>query len=206
MNALFAPLPAVLIAILLSVGATTFWFQGQITRMLGTITTHRAEKVEAARPEAPWDFWTPEMELVARELDEHRKALAGRDAELQQREARLARERQELDQIRRDIEALRADLDSRLIQVDAQELRNLKSLVNTYSKLTPAATVAIFKELDDALVAKILSQMKVETSTAILQEFHRDPGPDNVHVKRAAELTRRMRLLMPAAGAPPGAR
>jgi len=70
-------------------------------------------------------------------------------------------------------------------------------LANTYAKLTPAAAVAIFGEMDDLTVTKLLSLMKPETTTAILEEFNRNPTDPKIGVKRAAELSQRLRLLMP---------
>lgn len=206
MKALLSPIPAVALAILLSVGGAFLLFQRQAAAAIAAVVAHRAEKMEAARPEKPWDFWTPEMEQVAKELAGQRELLKSREGELAAWEARIAAERKELDVTRKQIEALRAEIDARLVQVEAQEQRNLKTLVTTYSKLTPSAAVAIFKQMDDALVAKLLALMKPDVTTAILEELSRDPGPDEANVKRAAELTRRMRLLMPAPAAPAAAR
>lgn len=206
MKALLSPIPAVVLAILLSVGGSFVLFQRQTAAAIAAVVAHRAETLEAARPEKPWDFWTPEMEQVAKELAEQRERIKSREGELTAWEARIAAERKELDVTRKQIEALRSEIDARLVQVEAQEQRNLKALVNTYSKLTPASAVAIFKQMDDALVAKLLALMKPDVTTAILEEMSRDPGPEDVNVKRAAELTRRMRLLMPAPAAAPAAR
>lgn len=202
MKALLSPIPAVVVSLALSVGGVSFWFKQQADRMIALAVAHRDEEAEKKRPEKPWDFWTPEMENVAKELAEQRERLTRQEAELTAREARIATERKDLDDMRVQIERMRAEIDARIVQINTQEQRNLKSLVATYSKLSPAAAVAIFKQLDDPLVAKILSMMKAEATTAILEEFGREPGPDGVNVKRAAELTQRMRLLMPAA---PGA-
>lgn len=206
MKALLSPIPAVVLAILLSVGGAFVLFQRQTAAAIAAVVAHRAEKMEAARPEKPWDFWTPEMENVAKELAEQRDRLKSREGDLASWESRIASERKELDVMRSQIEALRAEIDARLVQVEEQEQRNLKTLVNTYSKLTPASAVAIFKQMDDALVAKLLALMKPDVTTAILEEMSRDPGPEDVNVKRAAELTKRMRLLMPAPAAPAAAR
>lgn len=202
MKALLSPIPAVILSLALSVGGAFFWFKQQADRMITLAVAHRAEEVEKKRPEKPWDFWTPEMENVAKELAEQRERVARQETELTAREARIVAERKDLDDMRAQIERMRTEIDARIVQINTQEQRNLKSLVATYSKLTPAAAVAIFKQLDDPLVAKILSMMKAEATTAILEEFGRDPGPDGINVKRAAELTQRMRLLMPAAPAP----
>ena len=202
MKALLSPVPAVVLSVALSVGGAYFWFQKQAARAIALAAEYRTEAAEAKRPEKPWDFWTPEMENIARELASQRELFARRESELVARETRLASERKELDEMRARIEKLRSEIDSRLVQINAQEQRNLKTLVATYSKLSPGAVVAIFNQMDDSMVAKILSMMKPDTTTGILEEFSRDPGPDNANVKRVAELTQRMRLLMPAPAEP----
>lgn len=198
MKAPLSSVTALFLSLALSVGGAWFWFQTHAARLLETAVAHQAECIEAARPDKPWDFWTSEMEQVAKELAEQRALLARRDVELAAHEKRLADERAELDLVRRQIEALRAEMDSRLVQVAAQEQRNLKTLAATYSRLSPAAAVAIFNQMDDLLVSKLLSFMKPEVSSGILEELSRDPGPDGANVKRAAELTQRLRLLVSA--------
>jgi flagellar motility protein MotE (MotC chaperone) len=204
MKALLSPIPALFLSLLLSVGGVYFWFQGQLARFVQLAAATRAERAEAARPEKPWDFWTPEMEQVARELAEQRTRFGTRESELAARESRLAEERKQIEEARRQVELLRAEIDSRLMRIEAEEIKNLKTLVATYSRLSPASAVAIFREMDDVLVAKLLSLMKPETCSAILEELSRDPGPENINVRRAAELTERLRMLQsaPPSGTP----
>ncbi len=202
MKALLSPVPAVVLSVALSVAGAYYLFHQQTVRAIALVSARRVELEEAKRPEKPWDFWTPEMENVARELAAQRELFARRESELAARETRLASERKELDETRVRIEKLRSEIDARIVQINAQEQRNLKALVTTYAKLSPASAVAIFKQMDDAMVAKILSMMKPDVTTGILEEFSRDPGPENANVKRVAELTERMRLLMPAPAAP----
>ncbi len=201
MKAPLAPLPLVAVSVLLSVGVTSLWFLGLSSRVARQLTVHQAEELEAARPEKPWDFWTPEMENVARELSDRRAELAKREADLATSAKLLATERQELDAVRAQLEALRTEIEQRLLTIQAQELQNLTTLAGTYDKISPAAAVAIFSELDDALVAKLLSLMKPDVTSAVLQQLGATPAPDNANSKRAAELTRRLRLLMPAPAA-----
>ena len=201
MKAPLAPLPLVVLSVLLSAGVTSLWFLGLSSRVGREIASRRAAEVEASRPEKPWDFWTPEMENVARELADQRAALAKRETELAATAKLLATERQELDGVRLQLESVRAEIEQRLLTIQAQELQNLTTLAGTYNKVSPAAAVAIFSELDDALVAKLLSLMKPDVTSAVLQQLGATPSPDNANSKRAAELTRRLRLLMPAPAA-----
>ena len=197
MNTLSSLLFVVLLPLSLSVGGAYVWFSKQAELFVRTAAEQRVLRKEAGRPEKPWDFWTPEMENVAKELVERRNAFDRREAELVSLETRIAAERKSLDEARVAVEKLRAEIDARLVQVHAQEQKNLKSLVATYSKLSPPAAVAIFKQMDDTSVAKLLALMKPEIATAVFEEYSRDPGPENANVRRVVELTQRMRLLMP---------
>lgn len=197
MKLLTNPIVVIVLAVVFSTVPMLSMIWQESSAIVQVAATQRAATIEASRPEKPWDFWTPEVESLAKELTEQRGALALRDADLAAREKRLAGETLELDEMRRKIESLRAEIASRLVEVQAQELRNLRTLANTYAKLTPAAAVAIFGEMDDLTVTKLLSLMKPDTTTAILEEFNRNPTDPKIGVKRAAELSQRLRLLMP---------
>ena len=175
-------------------GLGWFWVQA---RPLAAQRAARAAAAKAVRPEKPWDFWTPELENVARELRESRAAVTQRETAVTQRETRLAAEAQELDKVRLQIEALRSEISSKITEVQTQEATNLKTLAGTYSLLSPKAAVTIFGQMDDGTVAKLLSMMKPETAAALLEEISRTPGENNANAKRAAELSQRLRLLVP---------
>ena len=197
MKALPAPV-VILLPVLLSVVPMMMMLTTASTALLGNISVQKAAELEAKRPPKPWDFWTPEVENLAKELVEQKAGFATREADLATREKRIAAEAKELDVMRQQIEALRGEIASRITEVQAQELKNIKTLSTTYSKVTPAAAVAIFNEMDVASVTKILSMMKVDLTSAILQEMGRSPGPDNVNAKRAAEISQRLRMMQPA--------
>ena len=197
MKALPAPV-VILLPVLLSVVPMMMMLTKASTALLGNISVQKAAEIEAKRPPKPWDFWTPEVENLAKELVEQKAGFAAREAELTTREKRIAAEAKELDVMRQQIELLRGEIAARITEVQAQELKNIKTLANTYSKVTPAAAVAIFNEMDVPSVTKILSLMKVDLTSAILQEMGRSPGPDNVNAKRAAEISQRLRMMQPA--------
>jgi flagellar motility protein MotE (MotC chaperone) len=198
MKALTSPVVVILLAVICSAGPMLGLLWKESAALVQAAAGQRAAAVEATRPEKPWDFWTPEVENLARELTEQREKFAARELELAAREKRLAEEARQLEEIRQQVAQLRSEIDARVVEVKEQEMRNLKSLAGTYSRLTPPAAVAIFSQLDDLMVAKLLSLMKPEITSAIFEELSRVPGPDNVNVKRAAELSQRLRLLLPA--------
>ena len=86
---------------------------------------------------------------------------------MDQRAARLASEEKELGKVRSDIDGLRKEIASRVIEISADEQKNIRTLSQTYTNLTPRAAVAIFKEMDDVTVVKILSLMKADVVAPI---------------------------------------
>ena len=64
---------------------------------------------------------------------------------------------------------------------------------------TPAAAVAIFREMDENMVVKILAVMKVDRTGPILGEMSKGqdkPGEEGM-VKRAARISDKLRLIKP---------
>ena len=120
-----------------------------------------------------------------------------RSQQLDERERLLDQEREEIEASRRQVEALQTRINQHIVAVQEEEQRNLKSLAETYSQLSARAAVAIFNELDDTTVAKLLSFMPPESAAEILEELSTTGGANPANVKRAAELSQRLRLLLP---------
>ncbi len=198
MKLLRSPLFTLTLGLLLSSATGLAWYWQGAAVLVGQARAHRLAVAQAAKPEKPWDFWTPEMENLARELRESRATVTQREAAVALRETQLAADLQELDKVRRQVESLRTEISQHIIEVQTQEIGNLKTLATTYSLLTPKAAVAIFAQMDDTTVAKLLSLMKPETAAALLEEISRTPGENNANFKRAADLSQRLRLIVPA--------
>lgn len=148
-----------------------------------------------------WDFWTIEIDGLSSELKEERARLHQQAEQLSQRAARLASEQQELAKIRADIEAMRAEIGRKVIEITADENKNLRALAQTYASLTPKGAVAILREMDDITVVKILSIMKSESVGPIFEEMARTTSPDGTLARRAAVLSEKLRLMKAARSA-----
>jgi flagellar motility protein MotE (MotC chaperone) len=145
-----------------------------------------------------WDFWTIEIDGLSSELKEERARLRQQAEVLNQRAARLAAEQQELNKIRSDIEAMRAEIGRKVIEITADENKNLRALAQTYSNLTPKGAVAILREMDDITVVKILSLMKSDAVGPIFEEMAKTTAPDGTLARRAAILSEKLRLMKAA--------
>lgn len=196
---------AALLIVLLQPAVSAFLVLQSAPAILSAITVAPAESApEAVRPRevrAPWNMWTPEIEKLAKELREQREALREREQTVVQREVRLEAETAELARTRRELEAKRADIDKLLTAVGADEMKNLKSLAQTYANLTPKAAVVIFSEMDDSTVVKVLSLMKADAVGPIFEEMSKDSGDKNAQAQRAAALSERLRLVKSAKSA-----
>jgi flagellar motility protein MotE (MotC chaperone) len=196
MNRLLTNPIVVIVVGLLSGAATglyTFWHAAEAAVARAAVV-EVPPGVEEQRAQG-WDFWTIEIDSLANELKEEKARQQKLAADLEQRAGRLAAEEQELARVRTELEAMRADIEARVITVGNDELKNLRGLAQTYSNLTPRAAVAIFRELDDITVVKILALMKPDVVGPILEEMTKNSGPDGSLAERAAALSEKLRLI-----------
>lgn len=198
MKILKSPVVVILLSLFTGVGTGLGWFWQAAQIIAADLNEQRLADIEAARPAEPWDFWTVELENLSREVTDHRTRLVAWETELTEQEAQLDQERAEIETTRRQVSVLQEQITDQIVAVQSQELRNLKSLASTYSLLSPRAAVAIFDQMDDITVAKLLSLMKSEAASKILEELSSGGGANDLRIKRAADLSERLRLLVPA--------
>jgi flagellar motility protein MotE (MotC chaperone) len=154
-----------------------------------------AKEPEEALKKKGWDFWTIEIENLSNELKEERLRLKKQSELLDQRAARLAAEEKEFAKLRADVAAMRKEIADKVIEISADEAKNIRSLSQTYANLSPRAAVAIIKELDDTTAVKILSLMKADIVGPIFEEMSKAGTTDNPLAKRAALLSEKLRLM-----------
>jgi flagellar motility protein MotE (MotC chaperone) len=198
MNILTKSWFAVVLVVLLQPALSSFVVWKSTPALVQSLLAGRPNKEEVLRPKEarpPWDMWTPEIEKITAELKQQREALQTREQTVSQQEARLAAEQAELARTRKEIETQRAEISKLLTEVTVDEAKNLRSLSQTYAQLTPKAAVAIFTEMDDTTVVKILSLMKADTVGPIFEEMAKDPSEKNSQSQRAAALSERLRLM-----------
>jgi Uncharacterized conserved protein len=199
MNAVLRnPFVASTAALVLSVAVGVFTFWRAAETVVANLAALRAQEAAAAAPkkEKGWDFWTIEIENLSNELKEERARLRRQAELLEQRESRMAAEQQELAAMRREIEGLRQEIAEKVIAIRADEAKNIRSLAQSYSNLTPRAAVAILRELDDVTAVKILFLMKPDVVGPIFEEMSRTNGSDGTPLaRRAAILSEKLRLM-----------
>lgn len=200
MKFLTHPLLVLPLALLLGIGVGIGTFWRAALPIVQAARLAQTEKEEPQRPEKPWDFWTLEIEGLAAELRDQKKSFAERESALAARESRLNADRDELIKTRRQIEALRDEIAAKMIEIQGDEAKNLKTLATTYSSLTPRAAVGILRQMDELIVVKILSLMKTDVLSPIMEEMGKSPDPNIT--RQAARYTEQLRLMKTAKPAP----
>ncbi|MBC7369910.1 MAG: hypothetical protein H7343_24360 [Undibacterium sp.] len=199
--------PVVLIALAifssLAVGTMAFWRTAVplVERAAGGAAA-QVKAPSAALKEKGWDFWTIEIENLSTELKGERDRLRQQHDALDRRAAQLANEAKELAKVRTEIEQVRTGISDRIVEISADEVKNLRALAQAYTNLTPRAVVAVVRELDDNTAIKILSLMKADIVGPIFEEMSRTSGADGLLSKRVAVLSEKMRHVKGAKPAP----
>ena len=179
----------------LAMGIALCWRATAPLLALATATSSTHVKKPAVEKMKGWDFWTIEIENLSTELKGERERLRKQDDLLRQREVRLANEEKELAKVRTEIEGMRKEIATRVVEISADEEKNIRVLAQTYTNLSPRAVVAIVREMDDTTTVKIFSFMKADIVGAIFEEMSRTAGTDGTLARRAALLSEKMRQM-----------
>jgi len=200
MKALLSPYLIIILAAVLGVATVAFTLLQQIPRLADMAVAMRPKAivVPSHLPERPPPV-DPASQAVS-ELILARQQLAVREASLQEQQKRLASERLELERTRASLEIMRKQVDEYITEAKrlqmkanseeaAMETKNLKTLVQTYSNMSPKACVAILREMEDATAVKILALMKVDVVASLFEEMAKQAAGDPQMAKRAAKLS-----------------
>jgi hypothetical protein len=189
------PLFAALAGIALSIGVGVYFSSRALAPLLTQTVVVPKKELPPGFVERGWDFWTVEIDNLSNELRDERARLRKQVEQLDARATRVAAEEKELAKLRTDLERLRKEISDKVAEVGADEAKNIRTLAQTYSTLTPRAAVAILREIDDTTAVKILAMMKAETVGPIFEEMAKSTGPEGPLAKRAAALSERLRLV-----------
>jgi flagellar motility protein MotE (MotC chaperone) len=141
-----------------------------------------------------WTFHTKELQQLINSINDKKEELTKKEEELKGWEDRLKSQKAELTEAQGRIEQLRGSIESLIVQSKADEMKNLKSLSATYAAMTPDGAVAIFAEMDDNTVVKLLALMKPDTVGPIFEAMGRLPGQESQMKARIARISEKLRL------------
>ena len=185
-----------IIAMLMNLGTTLMMLLPAIAAMQDTVEEIPEKTSMAARM---WGFKTEAVDELIKELQTEREKLEEEQKGVLAVQSQNAADREELEKVRVEIQAMRAEIDEKVVVIQEQELKNLKTLAQTYSAMNPSAVVAIFRELEENMSVKVLSFMKADRVGPILGEMSKgvDAATGESMAKRAARITDKLRLLKP---------
>jgi flagellar motility protein MotE (MotC chaperone) len=148
-----------------------------------------------------WSFRNPEFEQWVEEIKHEREALAVRAQQLQELEKRLEAERQEILTVTQAVHRLQVDFDKSVIRIKAQELENLKHQVKVVASMSPEGAAAMLNQMPEDQTVGVLFLLKPDVSSLILDTLSK---MGKTEAKRAAQLTERMRMVLPPASGSDG--
>jgi flagellar motility protein MotE (MotC chaperone) len=180
----------VLLAVVLSLGTSGYLIMFQWTSLFTDLP-----KIAFEAPPLLWSFKDTDIEKYISELRDERKKFESREADLEKTAAQVAAQRAELIKVQNDIKASREQFNAAIADIQEGELKNLRSLANTYANMAPPAAVNILAQMDETMVVKILALMKTDKVAGIFQEMGNSRNPDSDMAKRAARLSDRLRLV-----------
>ena len=185
-----------IIGMLLNIGTTLLMIVPAIAALQDTYVEIPEKTPMTARM---WGFKTDAVDELIKELKNERDKLESEQKGVLAVQSQNAADREELTKVRAEIQGMRDEIDAMVVEIQEQELKNLKTLATTYSTMNPPDVVAIFRELDENMSVKVLSFMKPDRVGPILGAMAKaqDGSTGESMAKRAARITDKLRLLKP---------
>jgi flagellar motility protein MotE (MotC chaperone) len=150
----------------------------------------------SAADDPSWKFKNPDFDQWVAQMKDEKETLALREQQLSEWQSRLDAERQEISTVTQTVSQLQADFDKNVIRFRAQETDNVKHQAKLIAAMSPAGAAAMFNEMADDDVVKILFIMKTDEASVILDTMSKLGKPE---ARRAAVLTGRLHHVLPQA-------
>jgi len=146
-----------------------------------------------------WNFRNPEFEQWIQELKQERDNLAQRAQQLQELQKRLDAERQEILSVTQTVHQLQMEFDKSVVRIKDQELDNLKHQTKIVGAMSPEGAAAMLNEMPEAQSVGVLFMLKPDAASLILDTLSK---MGKTEAKRAAELTERIKQVLPPPASP----
>jgi flagellar motility protein MotE (MotC chaperone) len=172
-------------------------YLGTMLTLLHTdkLATDREPPSDRSAADAPsWKFKNPEFDQWIAQMKLEKEALGVREQQLNELQSRLDAERQEITTVTQTVAQLQADFDRNVIRFSAQAADNVKRQAKLVAAMSPEGAAAMFKEMPDDDVVRILFTMKTDEASLILDTISKVGKPE---ARRAAALTERLRQVLP---------
>jgi len=180
----------------LTVGAGCLLYLGTTFALLrpAKILSERRALAPVVTDGPSWNFKNPDFDQWVAQMKIEKEALAAREQQLNEWQARLDVERQEISTVTQTVARLQADFDRNVVHFRAEESDNLKHQAKLVSTMSPEGAAAMFNEMPDDDVVRILYTMKTDEASLILDTISKMGKPE---AKRAATLTGRLHQVLP---------
>lgn len=183
------------LALLLNIGVTFVLILGSADSFIPKTEEKVVEEIIIGSPEH-FNFVTQGIDDLIADLKAKKEELAMREKRILELEERVNAEKDELIHLKKEIVEYREELTQSVLTLESSEEKNLKSLAVTYTNLSPEAAVAIFSEMDDVFVVKILSYMPTDAVAPIFQTMSAKIGKDGKMSERVARFSEMIRLTL----------
>ena len=141
-----------------------------------------------------WKFKNPEFEQWVAELKMEKSDLDTRVQQLQELQKRLAAQQQEFSAATQTVYQLQTEFDRNVIRIKAQEVQNLGKQAKIIAGMSPEGAANLVNQMADDDVVRLLATMKTDDASLILDSMSK---LGKTEAKRAADLTERLRLVLP---------
>ena len=148
----------------------------------------------AAEDDPSWKFHNPDIDQWVSQIKDEREALAVREQQLKDWEARLSAESREIATVTQAVTRTQQEFDKRVLAFTDQQKDNVKKQIKVIADMTPDGAAAMLNEMPDDEAARLLYTLKADISGAILDAMSK---PGGASAKRAAELTERIKDILP---------
>ena len=153
-----------------------------------------AETPQSSNDEPSWKFRNPEFEQWLSEIKQEKEALDQRAQQLQELQKRLDAERQEILAVTQAVHQLQVEFDRNVVRLKSQDMENLKRQAKIVAAMSPDGAAAMLNEMPEDQTVGVLYLLKPDVASLILDTLSK---MGKTEAKRAAELTERMRQVLP---------
>jgi flagellar motility protein MotE (MotC chaperone) len=113
---------------------------------------------------------------------------------LQELQARLAAQQQEFTTATQSVYQLQSEFDRNVIRIKSQEVQNLNKQAKIIAGMSPEGAANLIGQMPDDDVVRLLATMKTDEASLVLDAMSKLGKPE---AKRAADLTARLRMVLP---------
>ena len=117
-----------------------------------------------------------------------------KNPEFQQWVAELKMEKSDLDAKAQQLQELQAQFDKNVVRIKSQEVQNLSKQAKIISGMSPEGAAKLISQMADDDVVRLLSIMKTDEAGIVLDSMSK---LGKTEAKRAADLTARLRMVLP---------